>query len=201
MRGLLIVLHARDLPARPSRVGAPESIAAAVCLEHFLPEWLEREPDNPFLAALAPLIITRDAALTERAPALWRAIQHAPLEPQARTALSQILEFWLFERFRSLTAEEIATMLNIFTPLEETRAYQSIFVKGEAKGKAEGEAKGKAEGKAEGKADSLKRLLTRRFGPLPAGASARIDSADIPQLDAWLDAVLDIQSLDELLTH
>lgn len=193
MRGLLIVLHARDLPTRPSRVGAPESIATAVCLEQFLPEWLEREPDNPFLAALAPLIITRDAALTERAPALWRAIQHAPLEPQARTALSQILEFWLFERFRSLTAEEIATMLNIFTPLEETRAYQSIFVKGEAKGKAEG--------KAEGKADSLKRLLTRRFGPLPAGASARIDSADIPQLDAWLDAVLDIQSLDELLTH
>ena len=193
VRGLLIVLHARDLPTRPSRVGAPESIATAVCLEQFLPEWLEREPDNPFLAALAPLIITRDAALTERAPALWRAIQHAPLEPQARTALSQSLEFWLLERFRSLTAEEIATMLNIFTPLEETRAYQSIFVKGEAKGKAEG--------KAEGKADSLKRLLTRRFGPLPAGASARIDSADIPQLDAWLDAVLDIQSLDELLTH
>mgnify|MGYP001810295286 CR=1 FL=1 len=28
VRGLLIVLHARDLPARPSRVGAPESIAA-----------------------------------------------------------------------------------------------------------------------------------------------------------------------------
>jgi predicted transposase YdaD len=40
--------------------------------------------------------------------------------------LAQILECWLFERFRSLTDEEIWTMMNIFTPLEETRAYQSI---------------------------------------------------------------------------
>ena len=39
-------------------------------------------------------------------------------------------------------------MLNVFTPLEETRA--------------------------QGKVERLKRLLTRRFGPLPAPVSARI---------------------------
>jgi predicted transposase YdaD len=62
-------------------------------------------------------------------------------------------------------------MLNVLTPLEETRAYQEIFAEGEAKGKVEGEARGKAkgkiEGKIEGKIDDLKRLLTRRFGPVP----------------------------------
>ena len=37
-------------------------------------------------------------------------------------------------------------MLNLVTPIQETRAYQSIFAEGEAKGDAKGKAKGKAEG-------------------------------------------------------
>lgn len=86
-----------------------------------------------------------------------------------RVTLSQVLEFLFFERFRTLTAEEIWTMLHRLTPLEETRAYQSIFVKGEAKGEAEGVAK------------RLKRLLARRFGPLPPWAEERIATAQIAQ--------------------
>ncbi len=66
-------------------------------------------------------------------------------------------------------------MLNHLTPLEEIRAYQSIFAKG--------------------KADDLQRLLTRRFGPLPDWARARLASAEIPQLDVWLDGLLDAPSL------
>ena len=181
--GLLIGLRKVDFPRQPSRVGGPDAIATAVCLERFLPQWLEREPDNPFVAALAPLILTRDEELRERAPRLWRTIQEAPVAQPVREALAQILECWLFERFRSLTEEEIWAMLNIFTPLEETRAYQSIFAKGEAKGKAE----------------DLKRLLARRFGPLPKWAAARIDAAPIAQLDAWLDGIFDAPTLDALL--
>ena len=56
-----------------------------------------------------------------------------------------------------------------------------------------------AEGKEEGKAEDLTRLLTRRFGPLPARALARIGAAPITQLDTWLDGVLDTASLAELL--
>jgi predicted transposase YdaD len=203
VQGLLILLQDSDSPRWPSRVGSPDAVAAAVCLERFLPQWLEREPDNPFVAALAPLVLTRDEDLRERASQLWRSIQEAPVAPSVRNALSQILECWLFERFKSLTEEEIWAMLNIFTPLEETRAYQSIFAKGEAKGKAEGEAKGKAEGeakgKAEGKAEDLKRLLARRFGPLPKWATARIDGATVDQMDAWLDGIFDAPALDALL--
>ena len=152
-------------------------------MEQFLPAWLEREPDNPFVAALAPLILTRDEDLRERAPTLWRTILEAPVSPPVRDALAQILEFWFFERFKSLTAREIWTMLNVFTPLEQTRAYQSIF----------------AEGKAEGKAEDLKRLLTRRFGRLPKWAAVRIDAAAIDQLDVWLDGIFDAKTLDALL--
>jgi predicted transposase YdaD len=137
------------------------------------------------------LVLKRDEDLWAQAPRLWRAIQDAPLPEPIRHTLSQVLEFWLFERFRTLTAEEIWTMLQHLTPLEETRAYQSIFVKGEAKGKTEG--------KTEGKAEGIRRLLTRRFGPLPDWAEQRIAGAPSAQLDAWLDALLDADSVAALI--
>ena len=147
--------------------------------------------------------VVDDAELQRRAPALWRTIQDASVAPPIRATLERILAFWLFERFQTLTAEEIWTMLNVLIPIEETRAYQSIFAKGEAKGKAEGEAKGEAKGKAEGeakgKADSLKRLLARRFGPLSAWAAKRIAAAAIDQLNVWLEGIFDAGRLEDLI--
>jgi predicted transposase YdaD len=114
---------------------------------------------------------------------------------EVRDVLAQVLEFWFFERFRSLTAKEIWAMLNLVTPIQETRAYQSIF----AEGKIEGKAEGKAEGNAEGKASVLKRLLTRRFGALPTWAERRIDAAPVQQLDVWLDGIFDAESVAALI--
>ena len=111
--------------------------------------------------------------------------------------LSQVLQFWFFERFRALTAKDIWAMLNLVTPIQETRAYQSIFAEGEAKGKAEGIAEGEAEVKAE--ANSLKRQLTGRFGALPAWAQLRIATAPHWQLDLWLDGIFDVESLTALI--
>ena len=78
-------------------------------------------------------------------------------------------------------------MLNLVTPIQETKAYQSIF------------AEGKVEGKAEGKAEDLKRLLKRRFNTLPPWAAQRIEAASIAQLDVWLDGIFDAQSLEALI--
>jgi hypothetical protein len=50
-------------------------------------------------------------------------------------------------------------MLNVLVPLEQTRVYQENYAKGEGEGKVEGQ--------IEGKVDSLKRLLSRRYGVLP----------------------------------
>ena len=123
--------------------------------------------------------------------------------PAVRDLLSQVLEFWFFERFRGLTAREIWAMLNLVTPIQETRAYQSIFAEGKTEGKAEGKAEGKVEGKtegeAEGKASTLKRQLARRFGAVPGWAQRRIDAAPVAQLDAWLDAIFDAESLLALI--
>jgi hypothetical protein len=72
---------------------------------------------------------------------------------------------------------------NLLTPIQETKAHQSIL----------------AEGKIEGKAESLKRLLTRRYGPLPAWAEQRIDAATAAQLDGWLDGIFDAANLEDLI--
>ena len=57
---------------------------------------------------------------------------------------------------------------------------------------------GKAQGKAEGKAETLLRLLHRRFGPVPESARARMAVGSAAEIDAWLDALLDAQSLTEV---
>ncbi|WP_296695945.1 DUF4351 domain-containing protein [Thiocapsa sp. UBA6158] len=45
----------------------------------------------------------------------------------------------------------------------------------------------------------MKRLLTRRFGPVPAWAERRIDAAGIAQLDVWLDGIFDAANVEDLI--
>ena len=76
------------------------------------------------------------------------------------------------------------------------RGEASGEARGLAKGEASGEARGLAKGRAEGEAKSLTRLLELRFGPLPAAVKMRVGGANLAQLDAWIDRVLDAKSLD-----
>ena len=70
---------------------------------------------------------------------------------------------------------------------------------GEQRGKAEGITIGEQRGKAEGKAETLLRQLRRRFGALPGPVEARVGTASPAQVDGWLDAVLDGDSLGDVL--
>ncbi len=185
VQGILIFLRVADDPGAPP--GAAPPLLTAVYLEETLPAWLEREPDNPYVAALVPLIVRRDADLRTRAPAAWRTIQAAPLDTDTRATLERMLRTWLMERLPTLTKEDLRTMFPTLVPLEQSRAYQEIF------------AEGKARGEAEGKADGLKLQLTRRFGPLPEWAIERIETAAMEQLDAWLLAIFEAKSLRDLI--
>ena len=64
--------------------------------------------------------------------------------------------------------------------------------------KAQGRAEGEAKGEARGKAETLLRLLQRRFGSVPESARARVAVGSAAEIDAWLDALLDAQSLTEV---
>jgi predicted transposase YdaD len=185
--GIAVFLRAGDIPARPNWVHQRGSPIRCVALVPVLQELLAREPDNPYVAVFAPLIIDSDAEFSARAPTLWQSIQQAPLAEDIRETLATILEFWCFERYKDKSAKEIWTMLNLLTPIQETKAYQSIY------------AEGKDDGKAEGKAITLHRQLTRRFGSLPPWAAQRITAAPEAQLETWLDGIFDATSVEDLL--
>jgi len=70
---------------------------------------------------------------------------------------------------------------------------------GKAEGMAVGKEEGRAEGEAKGKAVTLLRQITKRFGPLAEETTARIFAASIEQLERGADAILDAQSLDDVL--
>ena len=60
----------------------------------------------------------------------------------------------------------------------------------------EHEEKGLEKGMEKGEALALQRLLVRRFGTLPPEYVARIGAASGSEIEAWLDRVMDVGSLD-----
>jgi hypothetical protein len=54
------------------------------------------------------------------------------------------------------------------------------------------------EGRTEGRCEVLLRLLTKRFGPQSTEIVSRINAAAIPELDRWVDRLLDAKTLDDV---
>jgi predicted transposase YdaD len=92
-----------------------------------LPDWLAREPNHPYVAVFAPLMIDDDEELRACATALWQTVRTAPVAPEVPNGLAEVLEYGFSERLRGLTAREILAMLNLVAPIQETRAYQSML--------------------------------------------------------------------------
>jgi flagellar biosynthesis/type III secretory pathway protein FliH len=63
----------------------------------------------------------------------------------------------------------------------------------------EGLNEGRNEGRKEGERNLLLRQLRARFGELPAAAVARIDAAEIAEIERWGERVLAAQTLAEVL--
>ncbi|MBP7686217.1 MAG: hypothetical protein KBB95_30190, partial [Deltaproteobacteria bacterium] len=69
---------------------------------------------------------------------------------------------------------------------------EQLIERGVQKGRAEGI----QEGVAKGQRETLARLLTLKFGPLPGAATERLASATHDELAAYTLRVLTAQSLD-----
>ena len=67
---------------------------------------------------------------------------------------------------------------------------------GRQEGLEKGLERGLAEGRVQERAAILRRMLERKFGSLPVGASTRLGSATPEDLEIWLDRVLTEDSID-----
>ncbi len=81
---------------------------------------------------------------------------------------------------------EIKTMLSQRIP--------QWIQEGELRGKAQGEAIGKAQGEAE----TLLKLLSLKFGPLPDSVEKKVNTADKTQLDRLVERILSVDRLSDL---
>ena len=70
--------------------------------------------------------------------------------------------------------------------------------KGLKKGMEQGLKQGRQEGLQTGEAAALRRLLSRRFGQLPANVEARIERGSLAQIEAWFDEAIDAPSLADV---
>ncbi|MBF0339587.1 MAG: hypothetical protein HQL95_01320 [Magnetococcales bacterium] len=80
----------------------------------------------------------------------------------------------------------------------EARGEARGEAKGEARGFMEGEARGKARGLLEGIAAVLLRQMQHQFGPLPAWVQARVEAAELVELESWTTRILAARTLEEV---
>ena len=67
-----------------------------------------------------------------------------------------------------------------------------------AEGELKGELKGKLEGKHEGEMLALQKLLSKRFGAIPADITRLIANAPLEDIEQWFDRAIDAQQLADI---
>ena len=73
--------------------------------------------------------------------------------------------------------------------------------KGMQKGVEQGMQQGMEQGMQQGEAAALKKLISLKFGELPHWAEEHIQSAGLPELEVWLEAILTSDTLESLLNR
>ncbi len=175
----------------------------------YLEDWAD-VPANTVGLRLVQLLAGKAAEAPTKARQLLRepAVMDGPGLPAS--VLLDLVETILVYKLPTVSREEVRRMLELHdVDLRQTRFYQEVFAEGrtegEAKGRTEGEAKGRTEGEAkgrtEGEARLLRKLLVRRFGPLPAWAEARLTGAEPMRLEAWAERVLEAATLEAVFVE
>ena len=163
-------------------------------------EWAQMPPDE---LSRDPLARAALLTLTERGPAHFEEVEEAlqdnsPLQDQFADYIRSTTKGEALDILDKKIADAKAKHKAGQKESVMGRMMENLIDEGRVEGRIEGEARGIAKGRAEGEAKSLTRLLERRFGPLPVAIKSRIDGADLNQLDAWIDRVLDAKSLDAM---
>jgi predicted transposase YdaD len=107
-------------------------------------------------------------------------------DPQASRSIIEMLTTILVYHFNSLSQAEVEKMLGLNIRLQDTRMYKDA----------------KAEGKTEGKTEERRSIvflqLDRKLGKLSARTKKKINTLELPQLEALTIDLLDFETIAEL---
>jgi predicted transposase/invertase (TIGR01784 family) len=140
------------------------------------------------------------------------------LELPRQADLHRSLIEWLWQRLRldrlpGADLSRIETLQEVHSMLSErVLEWNRSFIEqgleqglkqgreqGLEQGREQGLKRGREQGLERGRATEartiLERLLTRRFGALPASAQARLEQANLEEMETWLERVLDADTL------
>ena len=172
-------------------------------------QWTKLEElakENPF--AILIMAHLKSKATQNRASQRYRwkrqLFQRLLESRYSRADIEALLDYvdWLMqlpEPFEMQLNEEIAKMettkerVPYMTPWERRGLERGL-----KRGRREGEREGRQEGRRLGKAETLKDMLSQRFGDLAEGVLERIDRADVDLLDLWLGRLFDTKNLDDV---
>jgi len=168
------------------------TFAACVIGPQGIPQVTDRDQAmrEPQLAVLS--VVAHGDGDVDTAVSIARAAVHAVLSlpEEQRLLYSVLIENALSEAARK--ALEMEPNIEKFFNEAHRRSY--------ANGKAEGKAEGEVKGEAKGKAEALLMILQRRNLALTDAQQRQVLSCtDLATLDRWLDRVLSVGSVDELL--
>jgi predicted transposase/invertase (TIGR01784 family) len=125
---------------------------------------------------------------------LYRAFIHRVVAPRF-VPPTEVLEFTQLQNLM-----ELHTMIEDRAPTWIETMMQQGLEKGMQQGLQQGIEQGIQVGRHAGQAQSLKRLLTRKFGAVPSTIESKIDAASSQQIEIWFDAGMDASTLEAVFT-
>ena len=153
--------------------------------------------DNPFATVVMAHLQARATRRDPEGRLQWklRLIRRLYERGYARQDVLELLRFidWVLTLPAGLEARLQAELVQL--ERERQMPYITSF---ERMGIERGLQQGLQQGRQEGEATVLRRLLTRRFGPLPTWAEERLTQASLQELERWADRLLEASQLDEV---
>ena len=118
--------------------------------------------------------------------------------PQRERLLVQLLVLSGLRRLNKKITMEMKQM-GAYIDIQKNDFLRGVWSKGITEGIAKGILKGKAEGRVEGELRMLSSLLAKKFGPLPAWATARLGCGTSHKARLWSSKMLTADTLEGVI--
>ncbi len=173
-----------------------------------LPNYQLPSPDN-----LAGLLIRIERSVNPQEATQWLSrlalrLKELGEENFQKSVVSWLTHSFLPTRMPNIELQELHTIEQIIMSIDNNTMDWSVqYIEqgreeghelGRVAGREEGHKQGREQGREEGQLTLILQLLTRKFGPLPSGLKTKLEASGGSTLNKLADALLDLNSIEEL---